>query len=169
MKRAIFVIAFFCMLIFAGCERERNYERTIWVNPDVECCGVKDPLNNLEWLKEWYHSSYFNTNRVLYESCYWFVYVFENKETSENFIVFKDNEFLTEHPYFVLHSCDGKIIDEGNYFDLNLDYANPNIQFVSSVSPTIIEPIPCLSCKDFFENHVLIDTIAYFYTNNLKK
>ena len=57
MKRAIFVIAFFCMLIFAGCERERNYERTIWVNPDVECCGVKDPLNNLEWLRQ---TAYFN-------------------------------------------------------------------------------------------------------------
>ncbi|MBR5238104.1 MAG: hypothetical protein IKV26_05260 [Paludibacteraceae bacterium] len=165
MKKLIFFISL-SMLILVGCER---YERTIWVNPDVECCGVKDPLNNLEWLKEWYSGSYFNANRVLYESCYWFIYVFENKETSENFIVFKDNEILTEHPYFVLYSCDGKIIDKGNYYDLNSDYANPNIQFVSPDSPIIVEPIPCPSCKEFFENHVLIDTIAYFYTDNLKK
>ena len=54
MKQHIFVLAFFCSLIFIGCERERNYERTTWVNPDVECCGVKDPLNNLEWLNERY-------------------------------------------------------------------------------------------------------------------
>ena len=54
MKKLIFLILL-SLLILVGCERKRsehNYERTIWVNPDVECCGVKDPLNNLGWLKE---------------------------------------------------------------------------------------------------------------------
>ena len=164
MKKLIFFILL-SLLILVGCEGEHNYERTIWVNPDVECCGVKDPLNNLEWLKTWYGNSYFNANRVLYRSCYWFIYVFKNKETSENFIVFKNNEVLTEHPYFILHSCDGKIIDEGNYSDLNSDYANPNpnMQFVSPNPPTIVEPRPCSSCDEFFENHTLIDTIAYLH------
>ena len=78
MKQCIFVIAFFCVLIFAGCER--NYERTIWVNPDVECCGIKDPLNNLEWLKEWYEDSYFNEELVLGAKIYGeFILLYQNK------------------------------------------------------------------------------------------
>ena len=46
-------LMFFVLLslfLFVGCEK--RYKRTICVNSEVECCGVKDPLNNLEWLRE---------------------------------------------------------------------------------------------------------------------
>ena len=63
MKRLIFFIPLFLFML-VGCEKKRSennsnpiekpieYERTVWINPDVECCGVKDPINNLGWLKE---------------------------------------------------------------------------------------------------------------------
>ena len=81
MKKSIFIIAIFALISLAGCEKncEKNYERTIWVNPDVECCGVKDPLNNLVWLKEWYEDSYFNKGKRLdYEKYAEFIFVYEN-------------------------------------------------------------------------------------------
>ena len=81
MKKLIFFISLF-LLTLMGCER--NYERTIWINPDVECCGVKDPLNNLEWLKE---SSRFDEYIDRSSSDYNFIFLFRNKETQKNHIV----------------------------------------------------------------------------------
>ncbi len=58
MKKLILFISL-STLIFAGCsvKKEGDFthvkidkKRTIWINQDVECCGVKDPANNLEWL-----------------------------------------------------------------------------------------------------------------------
>ena len=93
MKKLLFFISLF-MFALVGCERERNYERnyerTIWINLDVECCGVKDPLNNLEWLKEWYEDSYFNEEKVLdYEEYAEFIFVYENDSSKEDMIVRK--------------------------------------------------------------------------------
>ena len=80
MKRLIFFISLF-MFVLVGCERERNYERnyerTIWINPDVECCGVKDPLTNLEWLKEWYEFSLSIEENELSYPIYGFIYIFK--------------------------------------------------------------------------------------------
>ena len=98
MKKLIFFISL-SLLILVGCER--NYERTIWVNPDVECCGVKDPLNNLEWLNSWYRSSYFNV--IINYPTYQIVYIFNNDSTSEDFIVTRtfgnsyNNYFMNEY------------------------------------------------------------------------
>ena len=50
MKRLIFFIPLFLFML-VGCEKKRSennsnpiekpieYERTVWINPDVECCG----------------------------------------------------------------------------------------------------------------------------------
>ena len=128
MKRHIFVIAFFCVLIFAGCERERNekieYERRIWVNPDVECCGVKDPLNNLEWIsqtprfKEYQTASYSYSNYIL---------LFKNNTTHEDFIIFKIKDEIN---YVIIYDCKGNVIDGGayNYTNSNkIDYIKNNL------------------------------------------
>ena len=52
MKKLIFIFSL-SALILVGCEK--HYECTIWVNTDVECCNVKNPIDNLEWLKELYN------------------------------------------------------------------------------------------------------------------
>ena len=157
MKQYIFVIAFFCVLIFAGCERERNYERTTWVNPDVECCGVKDPLNNLEWLNERYVNSFFY--KEYNNPSYGFIYIFRNDSTLENFIVTRIYGTSTRH-YFELFTCDGNIIDEGFYINYNNDYTNPDVGY----DRENVSIIMCEECEEFFKNHTLIDTIYYFYT-----
>ena len=154
MKKLIFFISLF-LLALVGCER--NYERTIWVNPDVECCGVKDPLNNLEWLKERYINSFFY--KEYNAPSYGYIYIFRNDSTLENFIVTRLYGTLTRH-YFELFTCDGNIIDEGYYVDYNNDYTNPDIKYTRENSGIRL----CFECEEFFQNHTLIDTIYYFHT-----
>jgi hypothetical protein len=158
MKRHIFVIAFFCSLIFAGCERERNekieYERTIWVNPDVECCGIKDPLNNLEWLKELYYgNSYFKKCQES-TSPYGFIYVFTNDSTQENYIVENHHSTIS---WITIYNCDGSMLDGGYY-----NFQNKIIE-ESNFVETKSGPEECRSCDEFFRTNTLIDTIAYYY------
>ena len=167
MKRLIFFISL-SLLILVGCEGEHNYERTIWVNPDVECCGVKDPLNNLEWLNNWYDSSFFNEDNELERHSYGFIYVFENDSTLENFIVTRINKYNNSSDWFQLYTCNGNLIDEGVYWDYNLEYANPDVLFQNSKNQ-YSPPRGCVMCGVFFETHALVDTMAYFYTNKFLK
>ena len=165
MKKLIFFISL-SMLILVGCEK--RYERTIWVNPDVECCGVKDPLNNLEWLNNWYEDSYFN--REIDYPTYEIIYLFCNNNTFDNFIVTKT--FGTNYDnYFQLFTCDGEWIDEGRYLNYNSDYSNPDVLYQETqINVSKYTSIPeCQLCDDFFENHTLVDTIAYFYVKQIKK
>ena len=159
MKKLIFFILL-SLLTLVGCEGEHNYERTIWVNPDVECCGVKDPLNNLEWLNDWYGYygySYFNREEINYPT-YQIVYLFSNDSTLENFFVIKTSNSNFDN-YFNLFTCDGNLVDEGEYVNFDLDYTNPDILYQKSQ----ISIPKCQLCDDFFENHILVDTIAYLH------
>ena len=165
MKKLIFFILL-SLLILVGCEK--RYERTIWVNSDVECCGGKDPLNNLEWLNDWYDSSFFNEENELERHSYGFIYVFENDSTLENFVVTRIHKYKNYPSWFQLYTCDGELIDEGIYWDYNSEYATPDVVFQKSNSQ-YIEPRGCVMCGVFFDAHVLVDTMAYFYTNKFLK
>jgi hypothetical protein len=162
MKKLVFFISL-SLLILVGCEQ--RYKYTTWINPDVRCCEVEDPLNNLKWLNSVYSKSYTYGSQVttLSYSYYYFIYVFKNDSTNEEFVVTKEDLNNSSKPTFALYSCDGKIIDKGYYQDYDSEYANPDIQFVA---PTYYETEPCYSCDDFFRNHTLVDTIAYIYTND---
>ena len=166
MKKTIFIIAILLLILLAGCEK--NYKRTIWINPDVECCGVKDPLNNLEWLNEWYEDSYFNEENELDYQSYGFIYVFKNDSTSENFVVTRIHKYNNYPSWFQLYTCDGELIDEGIYQDYNSEYVAPDVIF-QKTNNQYIEPRPCIACYEFFNTHILVDTMIYFYTNKFLK
>ena len=157
MKRVIFVIAFFCVLIFAGCERERNekieYERTIWVNPDVECCGVKDPLNNLEWLKEIYDMR-FNQYEQIKSSAYEYIFLFRND--SNDYIVRKAD--MGNHSWFGLYECNGTFIDGGVFSEKQSANKYTQIKKQQTEEPAR----PCYLCSEFFEKNTLVDTISFY-------
>lgn len=156
MKQHIFVIAFFCALIFAGCERERNYERTIWVNPDVECCGVKDPLNNLEWLRQ---TAYFNDYETASYSFSNYILLLKNNTTHENFIVTNTDNGTN---WIIIYDCDGNMIGGGQYF-YNYKNSNKINQVEKAYKLRQNDPAqPCEICDEFFKTHTLTDTIAYF-------
>ena len=155
MKKLIFIIAIFALISLVGCEKK--YERTIWVNPDVECCGVKDPLNNLEWLKELYDMR-FNQYEQLKSSSYEYIFLFKNDSISIDYIVRKSN--MGKHTWFGLYECNGTFIDGGVFYNetlinkiLDSNYEKQQIEEAAD---------KCDLCEEFFKSNTLIDTISYY-------
>ena len=164
MRKLVFFISL-SLLTLVGCENK--YEYTIWINNDAECCGVKDPLNNLEWLKRWYNDSYLGGYPKGYfdTSVYQIVYLFHNDSTLQDCIItrtFCDNY----KNYFEIFSCDGYLIDHGRY---NYDYTKLDIKIQKTktdASQNIPSVEECNLCNYFLKTYTLVDTIAYIYTDD---
>ena len=151
MKKLVFFISL-SLLMLVGCEK--HCKRTMWTNPDVECCGVKDPINNLAWLTQ---TAYFDEYETASYSFSNYILLFKNNTTHENFIVTNANTGVS---WVIIYDCDGNEIDGGHYI-----YTNSNkIDYVKNgyKSELAGPPYPCRTCRDFFKTHTLIDTIAYY-------
>jgi hypothetical protein len=152
--------------MLVGCEKKRSennsnpiekpieYERTVWINPDVECCGVKDPLNNLGWLRDIYDIR-LNQYKQLNTSSYEYIFLFKNDSNSVDYIVRKTN--MGQNSWFGLYECNGIVVDSGIFSKdllMNRDHKLSKSQLEEPADD-------CDLCEDFFNNHTLIDTIAY--------
>ena len=107
MKKLVFFISL-SLLILAGCSVKKNgnftrvkidRQRTVWINKDIECCGVKDIVNNWDWLKEMY-SDYFKYTAAMF--------LFRDTITNEDYIVLigKYNKNPNECVYSIKY-CNG--------------------------------------------------------------
>ena len=139
---------------------EHGYERFIWINPDVECCGVKDPLNNLEWLKKIYDIKYkryeqIDSSSYEYTSSYEYIFLFRNATTNADYIV--RNSSMWHYNWVGIYECNGTIIDKG-VFSGEI-FANKITDDNKQQAEDYAEG--CILCGEFFETHVLIDTIFY--------
>ncbi len=172
MKKLIFFISL-SMLILVGCGVKKggnstctdiDKNRTIWVNQEVECCGVKDPINNLEWLNNEFYSTYnkcinYRTNYTFH----YYAFLFKNNVTQENFVIVNSN-YYSGISWIIIYNCDGTIIDQGDgrvadgkkymkLFDVHYP-DHPDFNYSA--------PESCDSCDKFYEKHTLVDTIAHF-------
>ena len=169
MKKLIFFILL-SMLILVGCsvKKDGNFtrvkidkQRTIWVNHEVECCGVKAPANNLEWL----NNKLILEKTTPYSYC---VLLFRNNLDSTESIVIK-----CDHS-FSFYDCSG--IRFGGGLDYNKEYYS-TLNMLSNINTNLLKktenkrvaipsdfaaPAPCSKCKHFFNNNTLIDVIAYY-------
>ena len=159
MKRLFFILL--SLLILVGCE-EKKYECTsTWINPDVECCGVSDPINNLEWL---------NAIHLKQQSQYLYGHKaeilclkYENKTTKEHSILFYEhkNSPRTVSAYY----CNG-----GYFFCGSLGSSPKYIDiFTVNQYTRSSEPMAPHMNSDiwntFVQENVLMDTLA-IYTYN---
>ncbi len=156
MKKLIFFISLSLLLV--GCEK--RYERTIWVNPDVECCGVKDPINNLEWLNDLWNKK--TSSDFQNREGYSYFLLYRNKITSEDFIVHCEKGI--GYRDITALSCNRKTIFYGS---LPSNYKDPIAQLPTNrmalVAPSPeTKPIPLDVWNNFLNENTLIDTIAYF-------
>lgn len=152
MRKLIFFISL-SLLTLVGCEK--RYERTIWVNPDVECCDIKNPIDNLEWFKELYNvykDAYLSKTTEFRQPDFFFL--FQNDTTQENFIVIDTKGEYGD--WIRIYDCSGNKLDGGIYDRYN----NSKNTFSNDVNAT--SPAPCHICDEFFKTHTLTDTIAYF-------
>lgn len=74
-KTTIFIML--SLLLVMGCKKETQYE--IYENHDISSFGVKDPLNNVEWLRQ-----FCDKNQKSYSID---ILLYQNIETSEDYIV----------------------------------------------------------------------------------
>jgi len=87
MKTKTISYIFFTMLLLIGCKKEPRYE--IYENHNISACGIEDPIKNIEWLTQ-----YCKKNEKAYSVD---IFIYENTETSENYIetntLIKGNEY----------------------------------------------------------------------------
>ena len=166
MKKLIFFILL-SMLILVGCsvKKNRNFtyvktdkDRTVWINQNVKCCGVKDPANNLEWLK----------NKLILEKTTPYSYcvlLFRNNLDSTESIVIKCDNSFSFYDCFGVRFGGGLDYDRYHYsilpnIDTDLLKKTENKRF--TIPSRFAAPAPCFKCKHFFNNNTLIDVIAYY-------
>ena len=185
MKKLIFFISI-SMLILAGCsvKKDGNFtrvkidkQRTVWVNQNVECCGIKDIVNNWDWLKEMY-SYDFNYPAA--------IFLFRDTITNEDYIVRirkyrkNPNECLYSIKYCNGESIDGGHGGIGRYSNIDggayLSYLKltKNDKYMKRLNfiqrgPNYKRKKYCKTCDEFFQTHVLTDTISYLVIKPKKK
>ena len=181
MKKLILFISL-SLLILVGCsvKKDGNFtrvkidrDRTVWINQDVECCGVKDPANNLEWFKK-------TTKDLLTANISYRTFLFSDTIISEDYIVIMEYKMFK---FVAIYDCNGTKIGKGNlsyysqydYYDggayesflrqiknskvkNKTKHSEQNNRNKKKITP----PYPCSICSDFFKTHVLVDTISYF-------
>lgn len=100
----ILILGFLFTLFFvSGCEKRPQYE--IYENHDITVCGVKDPLRNMEWIKNYCaeHSKAYFIKISLYQDL----------ETNANYFVIESkSDFIPgRSPSCIfsesVYSCDG--------------------------------------------------------------
>ena len=175
MKKLIFFISL-SLLTLVGCsvKKDGNFTRvkinrkhTVWINQDVECCGVKDPANNLEWFKK------ITDEMALHDFPY---RTFLFRDTKDDYIVVLLKGRNRRSTY--IYECNGTRIGYGSYnfgynfvegeafnsFEEQLKQVNKKTKTKKNNKHTTkkLHPFPCSICEDFYKTHILIDTISYF-------
>ena len=157
MKKLIFFISL-SVLILVGCE-EKKYECTsTWINPDVECCGVSDPINNLEWLNAIHLKQ---QSQYLYGSKAEILCLkYENKITKEHSILFYKHNVNSR--IVSTHDCNGEYLWSGSlgaspeYIDIFS--SNQYTRSSECMQPHMGSHI----WNTFVQENILMDTLARY-------
>ena len=104
MKTKTIMYIFFTLLLLMGCKKEPQYE--IYENHDISSCGIEDPLKNIEWLTQ-----YCDKNRKTYSVD---IFIYENTETSENYIVIYTLNKGYEYSQMNVFSCSNELLFHWN-------------------------------------------------------
>lgn len=86
------VIALCLLIIGTGCEKEPKYE--IYENHEISACGIKDPLNNIEWLAKMEKDPTSLVNIMLLKNMnteeYYFDFIYKSNQEAYFFSMFYD-------------------------------------------------------------------------------
>ena len=191
MKKSIIVIVLSLVLVpllSMGCAKTPKSK--VWVNTKVECCGVKEPAKNLEWLKAEVEANFDF-------SC---VMLLKNNATQEYCVLVhgvkgvRTGMFLVAMDAVTLYNCNGVKLDRGAYFNgkprydlyknsvttedakLSKRIAKVNKRYnklekklekarvkITESAPNLQPPRPCESCEEFLKAYTLVDVITYSY------
>jgi hypothetical protein len=103
----ILMIPFLFLIMGMGACEDNEPQYEIYENHDISACGVKDPLRNLEWLKNNYENSKLSFLMK--------VYLLEDTISGENYFDFvyrtKDIEWSLSN----VKNCNGEIVFAWQY------------------------------------------------------
>ncbi|MCI7429674.1 MAG: hypothetical protein MSS84_02145 [Bacteroidales bacterium] len=136
-KNLFMTVCIVCAVCVAGCDDDRSsehpgtplptgpYHFLIEENHDVECCGIKDPLANLEWLQvDTAHDQYLR---------YWCVYLALDTITNEDIIVCAYGDYhWYEYAHYYL--CNGEHLFGGECYNAYWYYYLPHTKVCRNVS-----------------------------------
>jgi hypothetical protein len=187
-KTVIIISLLFFVLLSIGAKKSPKPK--FWIGSKVECCGVKNPVKNLQWInfKEDAPNSDF--------SC---VLLFQNNLTKEYYIVIqavcamRTGMHLIVMDKISIYNCNGEKLDSGAFFrgkptDVAMNFVvsqgkklNKRInkinkrlaalekkldeerKYITESAPNLQRPNPCESWADFLSTHTLVDVVSYSY------
>ena len=187
MKKSIIIIS---LLLFSllSVGAVKNSKPKFWVNSKVECCEVKNPVKNLQWLNFKEDASNYDFSCVL---------LFKDNSTQEYYIVTRGVRAMRTEKHLIvmdkisIYDCNGRELDNGAFFrgkpaDVSMNFEvsqnkklNKRInklnkclvkleekldkerKNITESAPNLQRPNPCQSWEEFVTTHTLVDVVAY--------
>lgn len=190
MKKSVVIIVLLLLFPLLSIVSAKSPKYKIWVNSKVECCGVKEPVKNLEWLKAEAETKF----------DFLCVMLLKNNATQEYCVLVHGVNGVRTGMYLVamndvaLYDCNGVKLDRGAYFNgksrydlyknsvtiqdgkLNKRIEKVNKRYnkmekklekarvkITESAPNLQPPRPCESCEEFLKDYNLVDIITYSY------
>ncbi len=188
MKKSIIIIS---LLLFSllSVGAVKNSKPKFCINSKVECCGVKNPVKNLQWL---------NFKEDATKSDFSCVLLFKDNSTQEYYFVTREIRPMRTGMHLIvmdkisIYNCDGKELDYGAYFrgkatDVPMNFEAQNKKLnkrlnkiskrliklenkldkergnITESAPNLQRPTPCESWENFIKTHTLVEVVAYSY------
>ena len=151
------VIIFLVLIsgILSGCEPKIQYDCQVWVNEEAEVCGVKNPIENIDWLKK-INQLYVDDFNYYVKSNKYYEYVlsiYENNISAERYFVI---QWFSE--YYEAYDCSqNEPFKAGKWKKENQSSTQQQ-----NVQPSPLHEPICEGCDEFFENSTfLYDLVIY--------
>ncbi|MBR5822815.1 MAG: hypothetical protein IKY67_01570 [Paludibacteraceae bacterium] len=161
-----------------------------WINLEIECCDIKDPINNLSWVVR---------KTVFGDYDFSCLLLYKNDSTGEYYIVNNYIDFSVRLNKDIAHivdiyRCDGRWCRGGAILDKNFNIYEQikvvqNKQLKKRINEinrffekkykqtdklikiakqknkeySSVSYSPCKNCEKFFKTHTLVDVIGYSY------
>ena len=189
MKKSIIIIS---LLLFSllSVGAVKNSKPKFCINSKVECCGVKNPVKNLQWL---------NFKEDATKSDFSCVLLFKDNSTQEYCIVIRGVRAMRTEQHLIvmdkisIYNCNGEELDNGAFFrgkptdvamnfvvsqdkklNKRLNKINKRLiklsekldkerKNITESAPSLQRPNPCQSWEEFITTHTLVDVVAYSY------
>ncbi len=187
MKKSIIISLLLLSFLSMGAVKSPKIK--LWVDSKVECCEVKNPVKDLQWL-------HFKENASKCDfSC---LLLFKDNSTQEYYFVTREIRPMRTGMHLIvmdkisIYNCDGKELDYGAYFrgkatDVPMNFEAQNKKLnkrlnkiskrliklenkldkergnITESAPNLQRPTPCESWENFIKTHTLVEVVAYSY------
>lgn len=153
-KNLFMAVCVLCVFCVAGCKSQKQLTITTWQNTTAECCGVVNPCDNLNWLKEQNEISKSLFPLEIHDNMDFFIHHYFDTISQIDLIVYDDIGTVT------INDCEGTLLTQGPYYlIINRDsLSNVHVKKAQPVSP----PPPCEDCDSILARSKYVELLYYY-------